>query len=629
MRVEFSQSADSDWYEHHDQGAYVKSPFPEPDQLVFGMRPVSGFSLSPDSMSVAFAQSATGKSQIFISKIDSYDPIEIAAGPGSNNSPCWSPRGSSIAFIHTDEDDGANLYSMELSGGDIRKLTDFENSDFGVIEWSPDGQYLAFTSTHEGALDLYVIGSGGTGLHRITSGPGRVFYPKWSPDGKRLLFFTATRPAGGKYEMKSVNRDGTGLRTIGPNADRNAYGYWSPDGSRIAFHSEATGSLQIGILDLNTEAVTWITEDDRDHSCPVWFPKGDRIAFLTERNGSTRILTADIETGKTGIMGPEAGLCHSLEISRDGRRIVFIHEGPGNPASLCYQDIDGKPQQLTDPLPSGLGREDFAFPEEVSYTSSDGLEIPALLYRPKRVNSDELPPAVIRLHGGPNYQTYNCWQPGIQLLVNRGCLVLAPQFRGSTGYGKEFEQLSRGDWGGGDLQDVISAADWLVATGQANPARIALLGGSYGGYLALMAMAKAPDKWAAGIDLFGFVDLRTFHDNASDWMQEWIEQQIGSPEQNPAFYSERSPINHCDRINAPLLVLHGEDDARVPLAQAEKLRDLMVSKGRKCHLKVYGKEDHFFSSRETQVDVMRTIVDFLDNCQETSTSPHNTDIFAL
>ena len=317
----------------------MKSPFPEPDHLVFGMRPVSGFSLSPDSMNVAFAQSATGKSQIFISKIDSYDPIEFAARRGSNNSPCWSPRDSNISFIHTDLDDEANLYSMELSGGDIRKLTDFENSDFGVIEWSPDGQYLAFTSTHEGALDLYVT----------------------------------------KFR---------------------------------------------------------------------W----DRIAsnHLRSREG----ILPEIETGKTGIIGPEAGLCHSLEIARDGRRIVFIHEGPGNPASLCFQDIDGKPQQLTDPLPSGLVREDFAFPEEVSYTSSDGLEIPALLYRPKRVNSDELPPAVIRLHGGTNYQTYNCWQPGIQLLVNRGCLFLAPQFRGSTGYGKEFEQLGRGDWGGGDLLTV-------------------------------------------------------------------------------------------------------------------------------------------------------------------------------
>ncbi|MBD3277205.1 MAG: prolyl oligopeptidase family serine peptidase, partial [Candidatus Aegiribacteria sp.] len=565
----------------------MKSRFIKPEELVYGIRPISGFSLSPDGESVAYSQTVDEDSRIFISDFDRSKPFELSPRGGSSSMPRWSPQESRIAFIHADEKGISNLYLTKPSGDDTRKLAEFRNGSFGAIEWSADGQYLALTSTHEGALDLYVINPDRAGLNRITSGLGRVFYPKWSPDGKRLLFFNATRPAGGKYGMKLVNLDGTGLRTIGPAADRNAYGSWSPDGSKIVFHSNANGSVQIGILDFRTEEVAWITGDDRDHRCPVWFPDGDRIAFLTEIDGSTRVFIADIVTRKTRIIGPEAGLCHNLEVARDGRRIVFIHEGAGNPASLCSQVIDGKVEQLTDSLPKSLSKDDFVFPEEVRYTSSDGLEIPALLYRPKQGLSDELPPAVIQLHGGPNYQTYNCWQPRIQLLVNRGYLVLAPQFRGSTGYGREFEQLSKGDWGGGDLQDVISAADWLVSTEQADPAKIALLGGSYGGYLMLMAMAKTPDRWAVGIDLFGFVDLKTFHENASDWMREWIEKQIGSPEQNLDFYSERSPISHCVNIDAPLLILQGENDERVPLAQAKQLRDRMVKRGKECYLKIY------------------------------------------
>jgi dipeptidyl aminopeptidase/acylaminoacyl peptidase len=517
-----------------------------------------------------------------------------------------------IAFIHTDENGESNLYSMRPSGSDIIRLTDFRNSLCGGIAWSHDSQYLGFTSTCEGTLDLYVMKADGSELNRLTCGSERDFQPKWSPDGTRLLFFSTLTPAGGSHTMRMVNLDGSGLRTIGPEADRNAYGAWSPDGSKIAFQSDAFGCSRIGVLDLSTENVNWLTVDERDYWTPVWFPEGDRIACLRSDRGSNRIAILDIEDRNMRILGPEAGLCSGLEITPDGQRILFAHEGPGNPTSLWTQDLDCSPRQLTITLPAGLDEEYFVNPEVVGFTSSDGLEIPALLYRPRHSPSSSLPPAVIRLHGGPNFQTYNCWQPRIQLLVSRGYLVMAPDFRGSTGYGEEFQKRSIGDWGGGDLLDVISAADWLVATEQADPDRIAILGGSYGGYLALMAMAKAPDRWAAGIDLFGFADLETFYSGASDWMRQWIEKQIGSPENNPDFYHDRSPINHCEMIEAPLLVLQGEHDERVPLGQAEQLRDRMMNSGRECRLKVYKGEDHFFGSRETQVDVMQTIVDFLD-----------------
>ncbi|NOQ23691.1 MAG: prolyl oligopeptidase family serine peptidase [Candidatus Aegiribacteria sp.] len=187
-----------------------------------------------------------------------------------------------------------------------------------------------------------------------------------------------------------------------------------------------------------------------------------------------------------------------------------------------------------------------------------------------------------------------------------------PDFRGSTGYGEEFEKRSIGDWGGGDLRDVIAAADYLESTGQVDPDRIALLGGSYGGYLMLMAMARAPERWAAGVNLFGFVDLETFYSSAKGWMQKWIEDQIGSPEENPEFYHCRSPITHCAEIKAPLLMLQGAKDECVPLSQAEQLKDRMKSNGRECRLKVYKDEDHFFQKEATQIDVMRTVLEFLD-----------------
>ena len=421
--------------------------------------------------------------------------------------------------------------------------------------------------------------------------------------------------------MRTVNRDGTGLRTIGPEANRNAYGTWSPDGARIAFQSNACGCFRIGLLDPRTEDIKWLTSNDMDSCNPIWLPDGKRIAYKVTRNGSTRIAIVEVETGEMRVFGPEAGLCSDIEFTRDGHTVVFSHEGPRNPMDLWCQDLNGgEPRQLTCSLPDSICKEDLVIPEEVSYTSFDGLEIPSLLYKPRDDTRNELPPAVIRLHGGPNFQTYNCWQPSIQFLVNQGYLVLAPNFRGSTGYGEEFRKKSIGDWGGGDLQDVIAAAEWLTSTLQADRERIALLGGSYGGYLMLMAMASVPDIWAAGVDLFGFVDLETFHSSANDWMREWIEEQIGSPEQNPDFYRERSPINHCDRIKAPLLMLQGANDKRVPPGQAKLLRDRMKSSGKECELKVYGDENHFFYNEATQIDVMKTILGFYNRHLRTSSN---------
>lgn len=191
-------------------------------------------------------------------------------------------------------------------------------------------------------------------------------------------------------------------------------------------------------------------------------------------------------------------------------------------------------------------------------------------------------------------------------------MVLAPDFRGSTGYGKEFEERSIGDWGGGDMEDVIAAAEWLKTTGQADPDSIALLGGSYGGYLMLMAMARAPGLWAAGVNLFGFIDLKTFHSSTSGWVREWLENQIGNPEENPEFYRDRSPMTHCSEITAPLLILHGAKDERVPLSQAKRLRDQMERNGKECSLEIYKDEDHYFSENSTQIEIMKTILCFLD-----------------
>ncbi|MCD4847170.1 MAG: S9 family peptidase [Candidatus Aegiribacteria sp.] len=586
-----------------------------PEELINNLKIVRSFSLSPDGKSVAFSRETKGVSQIYLAEIKEFEPEQLTECVGSKTALTWSSRNDLIAFVHSGEDGkGCNLCTMSLFDRTINTLLELEEGSIWDTSWSGDGKHLVFCSNCESSTDIFTIDANGRNLLRLTSGSEMDLYPQWSPDGCRLLFY---RRVGygplSQYEMILINLDSKKLRKIGPEADRNGWGKWSPDGKSVAFASNVSGCYHIGILYLPEDNVRWVTTGERNCWIPTWSPDGSKLAYQVDMRGSRLITIADLKSGEIRLPGPTAGLCSDMEFTSDSRSIVFTHEGPLNPLSLWHIDLNtDELLQLTAGLPDSVDKEVLVTPEEITYSSLDGLEIPALLFRPAYKPDDELPPAVIRLHGGPNYQTFNWWHPRIQLLVNHGYLVLAPDFRGSTGYGKEFEKKSIGDWGGGDLKDVVAAAEWLMSARQADPDRIALLGGSYGGYLMLMAMARTPELWVAGIDLFGFVDLKTFHSSTSGWVREWLENQIGRPEENPEFYRARSPITHCSEITAPLLIFQGARDERVPLDQAEQLRNQMESNGKECSLEIYKDENHYFSMKSTQIEVMKTILCFLD-----------------
>ncbi|MCK5132101.1 MAG: S9 family peptidase [Candidatus Sabulitectum sp.] len=587
-----------------------------PEELFSEVKTVNDFSLSPDGKSVAFSRETKGVAQIFLAEIKEFEPEQLTEYPGSKTSLACSPKNDLIAFVHSKQDGkGCNLCTISSLDRTLNTLLELEEGSIWNSSWSHDGRHLVFCSNCEGSIDIFTIDADGKNLLRLTSGPEMDMYPQWSPDDRKLLFYRSIGQGPlSQYEMRMINRDGKELNVIGPEAKRNGWGKWSPDGKTIAFASNVSGSYHIGILDLHNDEIRWVTMGDRNYWHPVWSPDGSKLACQVDMNGSRRITITDVKTGEMRLIGPTAGLCSNMQFTSDCKSLVFTHEGPLNPFSLWYIDLNTDEfLQLTSGLPDSVDKEILVTPEEITYSSFDGLKIPALLFRPKCEPNNTLPPAIVRLHGGPNYQTFNWWHPRIQLLVNHGYLVLAPDFRGSTGYGKEFEERSIGDWSGGDLQDVIAAAEWLKTTGQADPDRIALLGGSYGGYLMLMAMARAPELWVAGVDLFGFVDLKTFHSSTSGWVREWLENQIGNPEENPEFYRVRSPITHCSMITAPLLILQGAKDERVPLSQAEQLRDQMENNGKECRLEIYKDEDHYFSRKSTQIEVIKTILCFLDS----------------
>ena len=299
--------------------------------------------------------------------------------------------------------------------------------------------------------------------------------------------------------------------------------------------------------------------------------------------------------------------------SPQGDRLLFSYSGPGEPNDLHTYDIVGqKTVKITNSLLGGMDPQHMVEPYLVRYESCDGLAISAFLYVPHNLERDGSHPAIVSVHGGPSAQTVNSFNRFIQYIVNQGYLVIAPNYRGSTGYGKDFEEKNRFDMGGGDLQDVIHAARYLETIGYVDARKIALMGGSYGGYMTMMGLTKAPGIWAAGVAIVPFVNWFTELEHEDPVLREWDLATMGDPLENRALYEDRSPIHFIDRIRAPLLILAGANDPRCPKEESDQVAEAIRKGGGVVEYHFYENEGHGFSRIENAIDSFERTVAFLD-----------------
>ncbi|RIK36490.1 MAG: hypothetical protein DCC58_19205 [Chloroflexi bacterium] len=254
---------------------------------------------------------------------------------------------------------------------------------------------------------------------------------------------------------------------------------------------------------------------------------------------------------------------------------------------------------------------DLVLPEVISWRSRDGLQVTGMLFTPK----EQVPgkhPLVVHIHGGPVGQWNKQWIPWNQYLVQRGYVVLVPNYRGSKGYGREFMERLYGDWGGGDLEDNITGAEAVIARGLVDPDKVVATGGSAGGYSTLICMTKAPGVFKAGIARYGIADLATFTDTTWIFERHYIAKLMGGPGgQTPDIYRERSPLNFVDDVRRPLLILQGEDDIVCHRSEMDKMTAALQKAGKHVEYTVYPDEGHGWKHVSTIIDDARRSDDFL------------------
>jgi dipeptidyl aminopeptidase/acylaminoacyl peptidase len=336
---------------------------------------------------------------------------------------------------------------------------------------------------------------------------------------------------------------------------------------------------------------------------------------LVEANedGYSRLELRDPETLalRTVVPLPGRGVAERdfAVFSRDGRRLAYQFTSAREPGNVFVYDTEsGETTRATRSADTAV-LEELAEPQLHRFASFDGESIPVFLFRPE---GDDPAPVVVNIHGGPEAQARPTWGAVNAYFVARGFAVAVPNVRGSTGYGKRYEHLDDRERRLDSVRDLASLHDWLATVDGVDANRVALTGGSYGGYMTLAGLAFHPDRFAAGVDVVGMSSLVTFLENTSIWRRAFREREYGSLERDRELLEAVSPISRIEEIRVPLLVIHGANDPRVPLSEAQQLHRALTERGIEAELIVYEDEGHGLQKLQNRLDAYPRVAEFLE-----------------
>jgi dipeptidyl aminopeptidase/acylaminoacyl peptidase len=302
------------------------------------------------------------------------------------------------------------------------------------------------------------------------------------------------------------------------------------------------------------------------------------------------------------------GIHSGIRFSPDGKQMLTTFSSPSQSPDLWSIDLEsGQTMQLTNSLPAELSSAEFMIPEEITYPGMDGVRVPALLFRPKQTPA----PTVVMIHGGPNWHYSAEWNPVMAYFASCGYVVLAPNYRGSTGYGRDWQYAARFDLGGVDTRDVAAGAKYLIQEGLADPKRIAVTGRSHGGYLTMTCLTQYPELWCGGSAVVPFMNWFKSHEESRADLQHWNIENMGDPQQNYEKWYNHSPYFFLNRISAPVQLICGANDPRCPASDSLNTRDKLVELGKDVELLLYEEEGHAFLKIENVLDAEAKRVDFL------------------
>jgi dipeptidyl aminopeptidase/acylaminoacyl peptidase len=584
---------------------------------------------------------------------------------GSCSSPSFSPDGHRIAFV-SNLGGLPQVWTVATDGGWPEPATALDDP-VGAVSWSPAGDRLAFTLAPGGGMNVqvYTVSPNGIGLRRLTDG-GKATNTLggWTHDGAKLMVASNRRtpasmdaylvdPDSGEWQfvaemrgtggLDDLSRDGRWAvierlaqrgnnnlflvdlkggpeRLLTPHEGPASFGSaaFAPDGRTIYFSSNrdfdraAFARIRLGDEGTTGPIEVVASRDDAELSSLKVDDHGKLAALIWNVAGRSELAFVDLATGRS-TPGPAlpAEVAGGIVFSKDDDRLALVVGGPAAPLDIWIWDVrEQRLRQITHSPHAGVDLGSLIRPSLVRFKAHDELELSGWLYRPKVASGPG--PVVLSFHGGPEGQERPMFEPTYQALLARGIAVFAPNVRGSAGFGKKFVNLDNGPKRFDGVRDIKACVDYAIASGVADPKRIGIMGGSYGGYMVMAGLTEYPDVFAAGADLYGIVNFATFFANTEPWMAAISKVEYGDPDSQAELLRSLSPIHKIDRVRAATLVLHGANDTNVPVVEAEQVVASLKRRGVPVEYVLFPDEGHGFRKAPNRVKSASAIVGWFE-----------------
>src|SRR6267154_1896417 len=578
--------------------------------------------------------------QVWVVPISGAKPQQYTRGDKSASAPEWSPDGTTLAFLSDREKDGERqVWIIRSDGGEAWAVTTHKGGVSG-FRFSPDGKQLLLSATDQPPKDeedrkkikddtividhdikmthLWLWNIEKKDEKRLTEGNFKVSDPQWSPDGTRITYTTRPTPKaddGSFSDAWIMAVGGGGKKKLVTYSGSSDTARWSPNGKWIAYtgspdNGGGVSTTYLYVIPSAGGAPKRLTTkfDLSAAGTPVWSRDGKAIYFSTNVLEAIEVYSANVATGEVKQLSRRGGSTGTTEISSDGK-IVGTSSSAQQPTELYTAGADFNSfKPITDHNP---WLKDYALAETevVKWKSKDGTEVEGLLTKPAGYQVGKKLPFLLNPHGGPTGASLNNFSGTVQVLAANGFAVLQPNFRGSTGKGLAFAQANKNTWGKGDYEDCMTGVDAMIANGIADPDRLGAFGWSYGGYMTFWILTQT-DRFKAVSPGAGLTNIYSMYSQTDIHRYlNWFYTDK-APWENQELYWDRSPMKYVNNVKTPTMIVHGQVDTRVPIAQAQEFYQALVERKVPVEFVVYPRENHGFTEPRHNLDRVRRYVRF-------------------
>lgn len=588
------------------------------------------------------------------------ESVQLMAKIGCCWSPTFAPDGEQLAFV-SDLSGSPQVWRIPVSGGFPLAVTAFDEQVKRVI-WSPAGEWLAVESAPGGGMNTQIdmVRPNGAERSRLTAGGiSNNWLGGWTKDGRALLFssnmdqpdamecFRISVDSGsleklavgaGTATIEDAGSDNSQLlvKRVAYRGDNNIFLVNSDaEGERLLTAHDPPASFENARFSHDGRAIYLISNRDKDMACLcrlslicdsgwevvraredaelVEFAlngDGEQAALVWNVAGAHELELVHLQNAEAGrVIELPGAIIESLRYSPDGSKLATCISGARLPQDIWLLDtVSGDARQVTRSPQIGIDRTQLAGARLLKYRAHDSLPLSGWLYTPRTGQAPY--PTVLSFHGGPEGQEQPRFRYDYQALLARGIAVFAPNVRGSSGFGKRFVNLDNGALRFDAIQDIASTAEHLIDSGIAEPSRLGIMGGSYGGYMTMAGLAEFPEIFAAGVNLYGVVNFKTFFALTEPWMASISKVEYGDPDTEGELLDALSPIHKLDRVIAPTLALHGANDTNVPVHEAEQVVEALQKRDVPVDYILFPDEGHGFSIESNRIAAATAIVNW-------------------